>query len=390
MFNQSLKNLTWQVSIALLAFGCVVREHKSFILGLAAVLIIAWHFVFKEKFALKEAWQEPLIKGTCLCFGILLGTFFVSSFMVGTVQGLIKCLNYVERLLPCVILLFIGYRHKDIFVPSFIGILLGFTYVNGYIGYEYLMLHKFGGYYGNHNIYGTMMVIALPCLFLWSYELDGKLRYLGFVVASITLFLLVIGGSRAAAISVLAMLLIYLWLNRHNKRILKVGLLLLGICVLGLGFVYGYGQHTSIRGGDMERVIMWKGSLQMIFEHPFFGIGDGNWNYMYQTYYMVASTSEYTAPASHNIWIDMLARLGLVGTMGYVVLLVYQWKALYKRLFNNENINSYIAAMVLPFIGVQVYNLVDYTIRNRHCMILYGFIWAITVYKILEEEHKHE
>src|SRR5262249_17515744 len=61
------------------------------------------------------------------------------------------------------------------------------------------------------------------------------------------------------------------------------------------------------------RTIMWKGSLQMIRAHPFFGTGGGSWQWVFQRY-KKADFALLTRPEhAHNELLNLAADYGLIG-----------------------------------------------------------------------------
>jgi O-antigen ligase len=70
------------------------------------------------------------------------------------------------------------------------------------------------------------------------------------------------------------------------------------------------------QGSTFFRLELWRSSLALIREHPWFGVGPGNFLAAYRTRYVLPSAwEEFNMEHPHNIYLDHWTRLGLLGLL---------------------------------------------------------------------------
>jgi O-antigen ligase len=83
-------------------------------------------------------------------------------------------------------------------------------------------------------------------------------------------------------------------------------------------------------GGDTSffRVALWKSAVQMIRDHPLFGVGPDNFLYAYRGRYLLPEAwQESSLSHPHNVILDFAARLGLIGLGVFVWMQIAFWSA---------------------------------------------------------------
>jgi O-antigen ligase len=88
-------------------------------------------------------------------------------------------------------------------------------------------------------------------------------------------------------------------------------------------------------GGDTSffRVALWKSALQMIRDHPLFGVGPDNFLYAYRGRYLLPEAwQESSLSHPHNVILDFAARLGLIGLGVFIWLQIAFWSAAFRAL----------------------------------------------------------
>jgi len=147
----------------------------------------------------------------------------------------------------------------------------------------------------------------------------------GIAVAAV-FFGLVITRSKGAIIASLiaaTMFIAYLlfgnWLKAHKKAILITSLLLglAGACAVVL---YGL-AHDRLPGGNsmLVRWQYWRSTAKMYADHPFTGIGPGNFTHFYP-HYKPASALESVADP-HNFLLSVLTGYGPLGLIGFLAMI---------------------------------------------------------------------
>jgi len=128
-----------------------------------------------------------------------------------------------------------------------------------------------------------------------------------------------IGAALAAAVMFVAYLYFGGWLSRHRKAIL-VFCLLLGL--IGSCAIAGYGiTHGRLPGGNsmLVRWQYWHAAARMYADHPFTGVGPGNFA-NYYPYYKPAAALE-TVADPHNFVLTILTQYGPIGLIAFLAMI---------------------------------------------------------------------
>ena len=136
-----------------------------------------------------------------------------------------------------------------------------------------------------------------------------------------------IAASLIAAVCFVAFLYFGNWLNTHKKAVLLVCLLFF----IATGFaVVSYGlAHDRLPGGNsmLVRWQYWLAAAKMYADHPFTGVGPGNFAHFY-THYKPAAALESVADP-HNFLLSILTQYGPLGLIGFLALFfIPLWKTI--------------------------------------------------------------
>jgi O-antigen ligase len=121
-------------------------------------------------------------------------------------------------------------------------------------------------------------------------------------------------------------------------------------------------QPTSDNWAIVERMAHWQAGWYMFLDHPWLGVGAGNYAQAYPSYYV----SSWVEPLghAHNYYLNMLAELGVVGGGLLLLLLGLAYRAIAGPLVRSEQSGDAFWRAVLAgvFGGVVVFcvhNLFD-------------------------------
>ena len=141
-------------------------------------------------------------------------------------------------------------------------------------------------------------------------------------------------GAGAALLAVAAAL--------PRKRLAGFGLLTLVVIIVFAGvqfrllpasitaritdFTSDVTTNFEVRGADItsenyaviERLAHWQAAQDMVREHPLLGVGLGNYEPIYPVYRLL--NWPYPLGHAHNIYLNMLAEVGIIGFLAYLVL----------------------------------------------------------------------
>ncbi len=92
------------------------------------------------------------------------------------------------------------------------------------------------------------------------------------------------------------------------------------------------------QGSTFFRLGLWRSSLALIREHPWFGVGPGNFQAAYRTRYVLPSAwEEFNLEHPHNVYLDHWTRLGLLGLLAGVAVQVAFFKSANQRISESTN-----------------------------------------------------
>jgi len=183
------------------------------------------------------------------------------------------------------------------------------------------------------------------------------------LVIAVSLVELIFLFSRMAWVTAAAVLAVSVAAGAPFGRVWKPALAAIIVAVL---VVVGIAQSTTgrhllvsltERTASASRLDIWKRTAQMIGDHPFVGVGAGNFQAIFEPVYNPMLNEDLRRGGhAHNLWLQEAAELGIVTAIAYVVL----WLAV---LFNAARLSgvSWIgAAAFLMVVAMAVRNMGDY------------------------------
>lgn len=175
-----------------------------------------------------------------------------------------------------------------------------------------------------NSLAGPLAMIAAACVAVL-FELRESIRsHRAFFAMTLIAFLVVVialamTGSRSGVLS-LALAGLYLVVlaisNGRWELNRKVPLAIGGVLVLVVGFVSLAGDQASWAQAPATiqlRLQYWSSTFAMVWDHPWFGIGPGNFQLTYQAYRDARAHELIAEP--HNFWMEALACGGMVAAV---------------------------------------------------------------------------
>jgi O-antigen ligase len=117
------------------------------------------------------------------------------------------------------------------------------------------------------------------------------------------------------------------------------GAVVVGVCallaVIALPFLAQLPRLAGVfdfqSGTGFFRVNLWLSAWRMFLDHPLLGVGPDNFLYAYRSFYILPSAwQEPNLSHPHNIGMDFLSRLGMLGFACGVWLMVGFWRAAFR------------------------------------------------------------
>jgi O-antigen ligase len=164
---------------------------------------------------------------------------------------------------------------------------------------------------------------------------EGKRRKLySLALLPVTLAMVLSFSRGALLLAVPAALLAMGWRAGGRWRWAALALVTFGaLALIPLLHVPRFASLLDLnQGGTFFRIELWQSSLALIRDHPWFGVGPGNFLAAYRTRYVLPSAwQEFDLEHPHNVYLDHWTRLGVLGVLAGVGLQIAFWGAMRRR-----------------------------------------------------------
>ena len=194
----------------------------------------------------------------------------------------------------------------------------------------------FGGLFEDSNYYALSAIITIPLVYYLA-KTAGTPRVRFCLFISLPLYVLAIGlaMSRGAIVGLVAMLFMTLLLSKYKSRALVIIAVLV---VLGLQFaperLWKRFEDTTITeratfGTSASTTRRWnliKAGFRMVADHPFKGVGLGNFKAR-STYYEPLLGRSGIA---HNSYVELAAELGLLALVFFLLIIGFSYRDLFR------------------------------------------------------------
>ena len=130
-------------------------------------------------------------------------------------------------------------------------------------------------------------------------------------------------------------------------------------------------------GTTYRRLKLWEATLNMIRDHPLFGVGLDNFLYHYPRYMLPAAWQEPDLSHPHNILLDWWTRLGVLGVGALIWLEVAFFRLglrLYRSLGEGE-LRALVLGLMASMVGFLAHGLID----NSYFLVDLAFVFFLTL-----------
>jgi O-antigen ligase len=280
--------------------------------------------------------------------------------------------------------------YAAISIASFIGlILLGIELQallkKGINLWQQKNLYELNSAFGHKNLYSSFQLLCLPFIVLLWFKTKMLVRIALSVLILLVLVSLVLIQTKAVLLGLFfaasLLLLLAVVTKQFSSKTFRISVLLTYILItLGsIVLVYSFPQKfTLLLNNDTirERILLWTNTLHMIKEHPWLGVGAGNWQIWFPKYglsgfletnYLV-SDGFTTFQRPHNDFLWVLSEVGLIGFLAYAGLFLYALYACYQGIKAKQKKAWVIVGALLAYI---VTAASDFPLeRNEHQLLL--------------------
>jgi len=194
---------------------------------------------------------------------------------------------------------------------------------------------------GNGNYISSLLIMLLPFLII-----SNKKSLLLSILMAIQIGIILLFNSRGSAIALFALgiYLLHIYSSKIQIRKLLKSLVILVLVVLPMFYFIGdkskYFDKYSIESPfeeqvNNERLKLWAISLKLAKQKPILGVGSGNWATDHLKFGSTNINRSFNSVQkynhAHNVFIETISELGLLGIIAFAFLFVYACYEILKR-----------------------------------------------------------
>ena len=226
--------------------------------------------------------------------------------------------------------------------------------------------------------------IACPFAAVMFFQTTSKKRWLWLIALLLFFAASLLNGSRMLWISLFLCCIVYLAisskLTRRNLLYCFGALLLCGLVLFVIPTtrwrILMFFDPNAIANAD--RLMVWKNSLMLIGDFPLVGVGNGMFKYVFNKFYTFGylfRSGELSH--AHNLLLARLADSGIIGTIPFVAMLGYYFKAVYVKL--GDDIQPELVAGFMAMCCWLCMGIFDYCLRFPPTSLAFAIIAALTI-----------
>jgi len=357
-------------------------------------------FIFLLKRSVRQDYRAPqtsLNKLVYLFLAIVFVSFLRSEHFGNSLKGFMRIPKY----------LFLYFALVDFFVADakrlrrFFWLMTGvscFIFLNGifqhFFGFDILRhrelinldyQRRLMASFVHPNDFGAYIITILPLSFAFlSKELSKKQRAFLLAVSLLGLYCLIRTSSRSAWLGFIFAVSIYAFYLRRRFA-LFVPVILLGLIAVSPN---GFERITSLFARDentvWERLQLWRGTWEMVKEHPFLGFGINTFSEYYPQY---RPPDYQDIRYTHNCYLQMWSEIGIVGLVSFCLIPFWTLKKTWYRL--REKIQSdlegyMLLGLVCGYIAFLIQAGLD---TNFYSLLLRTLFWIFTASIVSLNQH---
>ncbi|MCX6124654.1 MAG: O-antigen ligase family protein [Proteobacteria bacterium] len=189
-------------------------------------------------------------------------------------------------------------------------------------------------------------VLALSLAF--AKDLKSTQRASALAGATFSLLTILISGSRGPQIVVVLSvgLILKPYIKGLIRKVLIPTILLLGVIAMRIGFFERFKELSSLKFGD-TRMTDWMVYCRAFLDHPWFGLGVGNFKSAISPYYSQFG-GDATIGLAHNFLLQVGAESGIVGVAGFTYW-VLTWPRYARRIIDPSERRNFLVLFFVIF-----------------------------------------
>jgi len=411
MPHQSISPMVYFTSFAALLTGAVATWVPS---GYAVGFIL--FFLAGLPLVVVPRWRVPLSCGdkTLLFTIVLFGAVWLAEVLWWGQP--MRLYEKPVRFLAAAAGLLVLLTHPPKPAALWAGIAIGAWGALGLMGWEKLVLGlgRREGIINAIQLGGLAMLLALLCLagMGWAVQKKHARRWVIFLASGCVAGVLASlwTGSRGAWLAMpVGLVIVYFvyrpWLSKGvvlGVVFCLTALLAAAIAIPQTGVqqrlakavhdVQMYAQDTTIQTSNGGRFEVWKASLWIIQERPWFGVGETGFAERIQEFARTGKVATYAQRFrhAHNEVLDVLAKRGVIGFASLLLLYAVPWRLFSRELKALSLAQRAYAAGGLLVVGmIATFGLTQAFIGGHNSGIMVYLVWVMLFYVLLTRPQSH-
>jgi O-antigen ligase len=328
-------------------------------------------------------------------------TFLRSAYFSESVRGLLRVVKFIVLFFALVEFFCADAKRMKRAFWVIMGV-ASFTFLNGIFqsicGFDILRHHtivsddylrRIQASFVHPNDFGSYIIFILPITFcFFSKSLKNTERGLLAVNCLLGVYCLLKTSSRSAWVGLLIGMVVYLFYYKR-KALIAVPVV---VILLLLVTPHGIDRITTLFAAEhntvWERTRLWKGTWDMVKQHPFFGFGINT----FSRYFPLYKPADYPDMRyAHNSYLQMWSEIGIFGLLAYLAL-IFTTLATALRGIREKLKRSFEGIVLLGAISGYVAFLVQAGLdTNLYSLVLTTLFWVMSAYilslnRFLEKE----
>ncbi len=289
---------------------------------------------------------------------------------------------------------------SGIILVSIYGIIQHYTGVNWLKDFTPVAAHD-GTFYASgsfrHNLtYGNYLAVAslfLVALTLFKAKMNSNaLNWFILFGGAMGLIGTVMSYSRTAVAAIPIGLLALAALKGKRWVLTTASLLILAaaltfLFVGELAFKYEWAFKRDLAGEhDSSRLFIWKKSMEIIEDHPIFGVGQGNFETVYATHLDPVKNETKKRPHAHNDFLNFGAIAGIPGALLYILIWVVVFFRLHQIWHKSEALSDkkiFAGAAAVAGLTFILTSLTEATFADEEIRQLLMAIWSAGLWPMM-------
>lgn len=258
---------------------------------------------------------------------------------------------------------------------------------------------------GNRNLLSSFLFLCLGYIVWGIIKKNGFWLWMYFTSFSLMIYVILISRTRAVWLAITFGIVVtgithimidkktlLLFFGKYKTKI--VTLIILTICIIIFQDYIKPKDYTmpdlsvsiiSMADPSMDsnnqRLVLWKKTLSMILDHPFFGVGAGNWKIVLPSHTMsgmLFKNMQKIFQRPHNDYLWAWAEYGFIGLLCYGGLFVFVVMSFISYLKNkNNNEKIMVSCLLITILGYGVISFFDFPKERISHSLYFGLLIGI-------------